>query len=56
MIGVVLLGSTPRLAHARPTGYGIVTHDMDANRASSMAELGAGFVRISFHPSPCVYQ
>jgi hypothetical protein len=54
---IALTIGTAAGAQAQPSAYGVVTHDMDANRAVSMAELGAGFARISFRwwqlePSP----
>jgi hypothetical protein len=42
---------------AQPSAYGMVTHDLDADRARKMSELGAGFARVSVRwwqvePSP----
>ncbi len=56
----MVLVTAPRAAVAQMRPYGMVTHDLDRNRAGKMAELGAGFARISFRwwqiePSPGVF-
>jgi hypothetical protein len=57
----VLLVALPAAAAAQQPDFGVVTHDLDEQRAAKMTELGAGFARISFRwwqlePEPGRYE